>query len=185
MREVSLALVHHPVLGKNAEIMTSTVTNIDLHDLSRSARTYGCARLFAVHPVEAQRELVRRICEHWTDGASATRIPDRKVALAQIEATPTLEAAYASLGGREAVEVWVTSARPEGAVRYADARETLKTPGKPVVILFGTSWGLPREIVKTADLVLEPINALVDAGYNHLSVRAACAITLDRLLGRP
>ena len=164
--------------------MTSTVTNIDLHDLSRSARTYGCQRLFAVHPVEAQRELVRRICAHWTDGASSTRIPDRKIALAQIEPIATLEAAYATLGGRDAIEVWVTSARPEGSVRYADARTKLTEPGKPVVILFGTSWGLPRETVLSADLVLEPINALENAGYNHLSVRAACAITLDRLLGR-
>lgn len=184
MRRVSLALVHHPVLGRNGEVMTSTVTNIDLHDMSRSARTYGCERVFAIHPVEAQRELVRRICQHWTDGASATRIPDRKVALAQIEAIPTLDEAYASLGGREAIEVWVTSARPEGSATYADARERLAGEGKPVVILFGTSWGLPRVTVQTADLVLEPIRARKDAGYNHLSVRAACAITLDRLLGR-
>lgn len=184
MRPVSLALVHHPVLGRNGEIMTSTVTNIDLHDISRSARTYGCKQVFAVHPVEAQRELVRRICQHWTDGASAQRIPDRKVALEQIEPTATLADAYASLGGRDAIEVWVTSARPEGSIRYADARQRLAEPGKPVVVLFGTSWGLPRDTVVTADLVLEPIVALEDAGYNHLSVRAACAITLDRLLGR-
>jgi hypothetical protein len=67
---------------------------------------------------------------------------------------------------------------------YEHAAERLRGDGLPVLILFGTGWGLARELVEKADVRLEPIRAAADTGYNHLSVRAACAITLDRLLGR-
>ena len=68
-----------------------------------------------VHPVRAQRELVARIRQHWTDGSSGKRIPDRREALRLLRIVPTLDAAIAALGGREAVEVWVTAARSLGA----------------------------------------------------------------------
>ena len=66
---------------------------------------------------------------------------------------------------------------------YAEARLRLARSERPVLILFGTGWGLAGEIVAAADVRLEPIRATPDEGYNHLSVRAACAITLDRLRG--
>jgi hypothetical protein len=65
---------------------------------------------------------------------------------------------------------------------YAEARGRLTAASRPVVIAFGTGWGLAGELVAGADLRLEPIAAAADTGYNHLSVRAACAITLDRLV---
>jgi hypothetical protein len=52
----------------------------------------------------------------------------------------------------------------------------------PHLLLFGTGWGLEKGIVERADIVLAPIDGL--SGYNHLPVRAAVAIILDRLLGR-
>jgi hypothetical protein len=51
-----------------------------------------------------------------------------------------------------------------------------------VLVVFGTGWGLAREVVDAADAVLAPIRG-TESSYNHLSVRAACAIALDRLLG--
>jgi hypothetical protein len=47
--------------------------------------------------------------------------------------------------------------------------------------LFGTGWGLTEELFDRADFILEPIKGSGD--YNHLSVRTAAAIILDRLLG--
>jgi hypothetical protein len=188
MRAVSIALVHFPVLdGKRAEV-TTTVTNLDVHDLARSARTFGCSSYFVVHPVEAQRTLVGRIQEHWTTGSSAQRIPTRKVALALLRVVPSLEAMVASLGGRDAVELWATAARSTRApLAFAEARARLRTPGKPVIILFGTGWGLAPAVVDAVDALLPAIQRAPGVGegdpYNHLSVRAACAITLDRLLG--
>jgi hypothetical protein len=46
----------------------------------------------------------------------------------------------------------------------------------------GTGWGLTEECFSAADFILEPIAG--NGSYNHLSVRSAAAIMLDRLLGR-
>jgi hypothetical protein len=51
----------------------------------------------------------------------------------------------------------------------------------PFLLMFGTGWGMSDELMARADYVLKPINGPTD--YNHLSVRAACAIILDRLRG--
>jgi hypothetical protein len=100
----------------------------------------------------------------------------------RIEAS--LDDVTAKLGGRDAVEVWVTAAREVGpAISFGEARTRLGEEGKAVLILFGTGWGLAPSVVQGADAVLEPIRPQ-QGSYNHLSVRAACAIALDRLLGQ-
>jgi hypothetical protein len=186
---VAIALVHHPVLDGQGALVTTAVTNLDVHDLARTARTYGCSDYFVVHPIAAQRELVERIREHWTDGSSARRIPDRREALRVLRVVDSLEAAVDVLGGRSRVEIWATAARRLGeALAFSAARARLEgtgeAAGKPVLIVFGTGWGLAPAVVDAADALLEPIRAMGDSGgYNHLSVRAACAIALDRLLG--
>jgi hypothetical protein len=52
---------------------------------------------------------------------------------------------------------------------------------RPLLLLFGTGWGLTEELLAGVDRVLRPIQGNSD--YNHLSVRAAVAIMLDRLFG--
>lgn len=184
MRELSIALVHHPVLDGAGAIVTSAITNLDIHDLARSARTFGCKRYVLVHPIAAQRELAGRIKEHWTTGSSSRRIPARKEALALVETRASLEDTWESFGGRDAIEVWVTAAKGAGPMmRFPEARARLEGEGKPVVILFGTAWGMPASVLDGADARLEPISAAEPSGFNHLSVRAAGAITLDRLRG--
>ena len=185
MRRCALALVHHPVLDAQGNIVTTAVTNLDVHDLARSARTYGCSDYFIAHPISAQRELVERIREHWMDGSSGRRIPDRREALRVLRIVESLDAAVDALGGRSEVEVWVTAARDLGPTRtFADARTRLAGEGKPVLLVFGTGWGLAPSVVSAADALLEPIRA-ARGDYNHLSVRSACAIALDRLFGPP
>jgi hypothetical protein len=185
LRRCAIALVHHPVVDAQGAVVTTAVTNLDVHDLARSARTFGCSDYFVVHPIAAQRELVGRICEHWTAGPGGRRIPDRANALALVRIVDSLEAVYAALGGPGAVEIWATAARDLGpTLPFADARVRLSADDdKAVVILFGTGWGLAPAVLERADALLEPI-AAAQGGYNHLSVRAACAIALDRLLGR-
>jgi hypothetical protein len=53
---------------------------------------------------------------------------------------------------------------------------------RPSLILFGTGWGLAPAVLDQADAFLAPLRGASPDGYNHLSVRAACAIVLDRLL---
>jgi hypothetical protein len=183
MRRLATALVHYPVLDGKGDLVTTAVTNLDVHDLARSSRTYGCTDYFVVHPIAAQRELVERILSHWTDGSSGRRIPDRREALTVLRIVDSLTAAVDALGGRDQVEIWTTAARRLGpALTFADARAKLAGDGKAVLLVFGTGWGLAPSVIDAADALLEPIEAL-DGEYNHLSVRAACAIALDRLRG--
>lgn len=184
MRRVAAALVHYPVLDRQGAVVTSAITNLDLHDIARSARTYGLSDYFVVHPVAAQRELAERVRQHWIDGSGARRIPDRTPAMELLRVVPSLETVIAELGGRSEVEIWVTSARA-GAGRnlsFAQAHARLREPGPTVLIVFGTGWGLGPQAHELADLQLEPIASVAPDGFNHLSVRAAAAIIFDRVL---
>ena len=181
-RRLAIALVHRPVLDKAGQVVTSALTNMDVHDLARSARTFGCSDFFVVHPVAVQRELATRIVAHWTEGSSAKRIPDRKDALAIVRAVATLEDAIHALGGNDGVEVWATAARAMKsmqALAFEDGRARLAATGSAVLLVFGTGWGLAPEVLDRADALLPPIRGFGE--WNHLSVRAACAIVLDRL----
>jgi hypothetical protein len=185
MRPVFLALVHYPVLDREQKTVTTAITNLDLHDLGRSARTYGLGALYVVHPVAAQRELAERVRSHWVTGSGARRIPDRRPAMEILRVVPLLEHVVEELGGRHNLTLWTTGATLRRVVRlsHQEARAELAHPGPPVLLLFGTGWGLAEEVFAQADAQLDPIRSLKDDGYNHLSVRAAAAITLDRLLG--
>jgi hypothetical protein len=183
-RRIAAALVHHPVLDREARVVTTAITNLDLHDLARSAHCYGLTDLFVVHPVAAQRDLALRVREHWTTGSGARRIPDRKPALETLRVVASLEEAILAFGQGAAVEIWTTSARASaGCVSHPAARQRIAEPGSPVMVLFGTGWGLSPELIDGAHLRLPPIVSPRADGYNHLSVRAAAAITFDRLLG--
>ncbi len=182
---VYVALVHHPVRDRDGEIVTSAITNVDVHDLARSARTYGLAGYYVVSPIAAQREIVERILEHWQSGAGARRVPERSVALALVRAVASIDDALEDVRVREARDagIVVTAARaPEGRALLAwdAAREVLDAA--PTLLLFGTAHGLHASVIERAAHVLAPIDP--GHGWNHLSVRAAAAITLDRLFGR-
>jgi hypothetical protein len=183
MRRLAIALVHHPVLDRAGATVTTAITNLDLHDMARSARTYGATDLFCVHPVEAQRLLAERIREHWVEGSGKKRIPDRAIAMDLLRVVDSLEDVHAALGGRSAIEVWTTAARGADTSTFAEARDRIDAEGPPVLLVFGTGWGLAPHVISDANLRLEPIRARTPSGFNHLSVRAACAIALDRLRG--
>jgi len=180
-RRVALALVHHPVVDRQGVVVTTAVTNLDVHDIARSSHTFGVSDFFVVHPVEAQRTLVSRIRSHWVEGSGARRIPDRKPAMENVRIVERLEDVVTQLGA--APDLWVTSAAEGGTLSFGQARDLLATDGPPVLLCFGTGWGLAREVLESAAQRLPPIRSPRADGYNHLSVRAAAAIVLDRLLG--
>ncbi|HLO26270.1 MAG TPA: RNA methyltransferase, partial [Geobacteraceae bacterium] len=68
-----------------------------------------------------------------------------------------------------------------GSVSSAELAGLVRDVSQPYLLLLGTGWGLADEIFSRADFVLAPIKGQGD--YNHLSVRSAAAILLDRLLG--
>ncbi len=181
MRRVAAVLIHHPVLDRAGDVVTTAITNLDLHDISRSAHTFGLSDYFVAHPVGAQRELAERVQSHWTSGSGARRIPDRSPAMQSLRIVKSLEEAMAALGEPE---LWVTSASERaGTLSHSAARARLATAEpRPVLLAFGTGWGLAASVMERADAVLAPIRSPRADGYNHLSVRAAAAILFDRLL---
>jgi hypothetical protein len=183
MRRVAVALLHYPVLDRSGQEITTAITNLDVHDIARSAYTFGIERYFIVHPVAAQRQLVERVRDHWVHGAGRLRIPDRQFPMRAVDVVADLATASAIWAENEALEVWTTSAtaRP-GALEHAEARALLRQTGSRVLLVFGTGWGLAPRVHTNAAFCLVPIPSPRVDGYNHLSVRAAAAIMFDRLL---
>ena len=184
---LSVALIHHPVYDKNAKIVTTSVTNIDVHDIARSCRTYGVESFYIVTPVDAQRALARKIVRHWQDGFGSTYNPNRTDALSVVRLERTLDGAVIDIERRrkELPRIIATSAKPMAdSVDFVTLRHRLQTASEPHLLLLGTGWGLTQAVTESADYRLEPIHGPHgDGEYNHLSVRAAAAILLDRLLG--
>lgn len=179
-----VALIHHPVISKNGETIASAVTNLDLHDIARTARTYGVLAFYVVTPLEDQAKLVGKIVDHWVGGAGGDYNPSRREALLLIR----VKASYAEV--LEDIRV-TQNAEPVTVATSARAREPFLSFGqfkglldreRPVVMALGTAWGLAKAFVEKSDYILEPIQGGTD--YNHLPVRSAAAIILDRVLGR-
>ena len=74
---VAIALVHYPCLDKHGGIYTTSITNMDVHDIARSSVTYGVDAFYVVTPVGAQQEMARSIIRYW-EGDSGKRSQDRE-----------------------------------------------------------------------------------------------------------
>jgi hypothetical protein len=184
MADLYLALLHHPVYDKDRKVVTTSITNMDIHDIARSARTYGVKRYFVVTPVRTLQALAEKILDHWQQGYGSTYNETRKEALALVALTPDLDSTVQAIQQEtgEQPRLVATSARAgDRRVSFAEVRKKLESPGSPLLLLLGTGWGLTEEVLEQADDILEPIKGV--GAYNHLSVRAAAAILLDRLRG--
>lgn len=185
-RNLYIALVHYPVLNKFGEKVAVSVTNLDLHDMSRVARSYGLGGFYATTPIEDQKALAEQLLAHWREGAGSVVNPDRAEAFSKVKVFDDIEAAVLDIKAQtgQCPRLAATSARldrrpgAEPALTYRNLREWLEK--SPVLLVFGTGHGLAEEVLGKAEGVLRPIRYLDD--YNHLSVRSAVAIIVDRLV---
>ncbi len=182
-----LGLVHHPIKNKLGELVTTSVTNLDIHDISRSCRTFGVKNYFIITPFVAQKELVDSILGHWEQDKANAFNPDRQNALSIARCVDSIETAIDKITEIEGQKplIAVTGANFEsydGDV--SQLTKKLESGNMPCFLLFGTGWGLHPIALEKADFKLSPINSKNSDGYNHLSVRSAVAIYLDRLFGR-
>jgi hypothetical protein len=183
---VSIALVHYPVRDKRGDIAATSITNFDIHDLARTARTYGVEPFYIISPMSSQKEFAKRIIRHWSEGFGSCYNPSRKTALETTVVINDLGEVVEDFEARgiEPAPMFVgTSAKSyPHTIGFGALRERIKKGDENFCIVFGTGWGLHPLLLQELDLMLEPIPGV--GPYNHLSVRSAVAIICDRLLGR-
>jgi hypothetical protein len=183
--DLFVALLHAPVLDRTGKVVTSAITSLDLHDIARSARTYGVRAVYVVHPIAEQRDFAMRVLNHWRLDHGRLFDSRRREALDLVEIVNDLEAALAAahLIAGSTPRLVYTSARATDGIGYTELRAQLEdTAASPLMLMLGTGFGLAPAMRERADFALAPLNG-PDA-YNHLSVRAAASIMLDRLRGR-
>lgn len=176
---VWLALVHYPVRDATGAEIAATCSERDLVDLGRLSLVYPVEAAFVVQPLEAQGALVERLIAH---GTRADRAHARgHLGRLRLVATLADAVALASDAAGRPVTVVATTARPsDDAVAAATLRARLER-GEDALILFGKASGLADHVIAGADARLAPVGG--GTGFDHLPVRPAIAIVLDRLLG--
>jgi hypothetical protein len=178
-----IGLVHHPIYDKRKEIVATAVTNFDVHDLARCAKTFGLGGFYIITPLESQVQLVERLIRHWVEGKGSIYNPTRKESFSLVRVSRSIDEASQEISGlwqKRVKRVATGASHHPQSIGFGDLRMALKDRSTPFLILFGTGWGLTEEVKNRSDYVLVPIEG---RGYNHLSVRSAAAIILDRLLG--
>lgn len=182
--KVYLALLHYPMYNKRKDIITTSVTNLDLHDISRTARTFNVNGFFVVHPSASQQELIQKIVGFWQEGYGGEYNPDRKEAFSIFRAVTDLEEAVHLIReetGQDVITVATDAGNYPNSVTYHHLKEIMFNEEKVFLVLFGTGFGMKSELVESCDYILQPV--IGGGDYNHLSVRSAVSIIIDRLLG--
>ncbi len=180
MNALYIALAHHPVLNKAGETVTTSISNLDIHDIARAAETYGVKAYYIVHADPRQQELLQTIRKFWQE-PGLTYNPQRSRALARIRHSETIDMMINEITTQEEKRpliVTTTARRLRDQISFGYLK-TLTLNNRPVLLIFGTGHGLCDEVHQAADHVLEPVSGPGD--YNHLSVRSAVSVILDRI----
>lgn len=180
-RNLHCALVHYPVFLGDRKTGATSLTNLDVHDIARCSCTYGLGSFSVVTPLQDQQAILETLVQHWTTGPGGAANPDRAEAFRLIRPVSNVQEAIAGVEAHtgERPVLIGTSARAVGGMTPRTLRNLLKQ--RPALILFGTGHGLAPEILDECEAVLQPLRWM--STYNHLPVRGAVAITLDRVLG--
>ena len=179
-----VGLVHYPIYDKNFNVIATAITNYDLHDISRSAKTYGVKKYFIIHHIPGQLDMVHKIMDFWESPVGRNYNGYRTQAFDIVDIRPSIEAAVEAVTAAEGKRPYVvtTDARTyANTISYKELRQKREEDDTPILLLFGTGYGMTKETMEKFDFILEPIYGAGE--YNHLSVRSAAAIILDRLAG--
>lgn len=176
-----VALIHHPVSNKKGSTIASALTTIDMHDIARASMTFGVRGFYVVTPLMDQQVLAHEVLDHWTAGVGGELNPFRKRALELIRVVSTFEDALAEIEAERhqpVLTVATSAAEHDNAITTAQFAKKL-SGSESHLIAFGTAWGMSQEFISNCDSILEPVTGIT--GYNHLSVRSAVSIILDRI----
>lgn len=179
---VYITVLHYPAKNKEGRWVCTSFTTLDFHDIARPARTYELAAYYIVQPLEAQQYIIKQQLKYWTDGFGATFNPKRSMAGSMVRVASSLTEVIADIerekGKRPKLVATCAKMYPR-SMSYSKMREMMDKREDVFLIVLGTGWGLPTELIESCDYILEPV--LGATTYNHLSVRNAAAIIMDRL----
>lgn len=178
-----IALLHYPVMNKEGKVVATAIANMDIHDIARTAKTFGVEKFYVINPIEAQRRLAGQIISHWREGYGAAYNPSRKDAFENVTIKSDLDEVLADIKTVRNCkpQIIVTGANfKDDLITCGKLREVIKSNQLPYLLIFGTGSGIAEEVVNQADYRLEPIRG--KNGYNHLAVRSAVAVILDRVV---
>lgn len=184
MGRLFVGLVHYPIYNKRMDVIASAVTNFDIHDIARTCRTYDVERYYLIHPLDVQRQIIEKIVGYWQNGYGRVYNPDRSNALDLVcyqQSIASTAADVEHITGQKPYIVTTDARTYPNTVTYSFMRSKLEAGERPVLLLFGTGFGIEAETMKQFDYILEPVYG--SGSYNHLCVRSAVAIILDRLAG--
>lgn len=183
--DLSVVLLHDRMVDKTGKLVTTSLTLIDIHDIARSSKTFGVQNFFVAHPAPALRKLARTLQSHWDEGWGATYNPNRKEALEHVQIATDLDEVIAKIDARTGkLPILIATSAKDGGERidFPDLKAEMTASDSPYLLMLGTGWGMSDELLERASRFLLPLKG--PGEYNHLSVRSACAIMLDRLMGR-
>jgi len=190
-----VALMHSEIMLKDGRIGHSSVTSLDLHDIARSSTTYGVENFFMVSELKDQMSIIQNLLDFWGSQEGKEYNLSRHQAVSKVKPANTLDEVLKSIEETEGKKpayakatsdkplIITTSAKQHGNVEKIDFFDQGKVwaQDRPVLIILGTGQGLSDRILELSDFLLVPVEGMTN--YNHLSVRSAAAIILDRWLG--
>lgn len=176
-----VALMHKDILIKGGRVGHTSITSLDIHDIARSGATYGVKNSFVVSALKDQHAIMSEFLGFWSSPEGRAYNPKRYDAISRIVPTSSLEEVVEKIGQKPIIVA--TSAQRHDKIETLDyySQKQLWSSGRPILLVFGTGQGLSNLILDQCDYLLGPIEGVDD--FNHLSVRSAVAIVLDRLLG--
>ncbi len=180
-----IALLHDEIVLPHNIVGTTSVTSMDIHDIARSAKTYGLKNYSIVTPLIDQQKIVRTLLDFWQEGHGIDYNKQRHEAIKSVTLCSTLDEVIAFIEEQEGKKPLLisTSARSlkhQNLITYQD-QDYVWQEQRPVLFIFGTGKGLAQQVIDRCDYLLLPLKGFTD--FNHLSVRSAVAVILDRWLG--
>ena len=178
-----------PSTTSTGAIVTTAVTNIDVHDIARSCRApSACAGFYVVTPVRRAARAGRAAsCAHWEADEQKALQPDPQ------RGPGPGPPGRRPRGRRHRHRERATAAVPahdrdhapgpcRGSVTFPELRRKLAEDGPPWLMLLGTGYGLADQVVQRCEAVLEPIGGPerlqppVGAGRGRRSCLTACGV---------
>lgn len=179
-------LLHNDIVLKDGTIGESTVTSIDIHDIARSATTYGIKKYYIVTRIIAQQKLVEHFLTFWHSPEAKKMNQSRAFALKDVEVKSELQEVIETITQQEGKGpiIIVTSSRrniPHDRMIFFHDQDKMWKENRPILFIFGTAHGIDPHLMNNIEYRFIPIEGLEE--FNYLSVRSAAAVVFDRWIG--